>query len=215
MGITYVLSDVPMDFMRITLPNNACLNVLLFQMILSLKIHPIFVWVNVPLVLLEAPKIFIVFPNVGGRISQTKLQDYVFRHVLMVTSPKIKLPVAIEIVTQTHMQTQLQKDVLWTVLICINFSNLIKIGVVWVVVQQDTMPTIQWENACDCATNQECIRMNLLDNVWESVQCHIEVTTKTILAFWVAHLYTFTTSQETNAPNVPFNVWHVQIQQVV
>ena len=80
--------------------------------------------------LLEAHKISTVFLNVGGPILQTKRQDYVCRLVLMATSPKIKLPVAIEIVTQTHMLTLQLKDVLWTVLTCINFSNLIKIGVV-------------------------------------------------------------------------------------
>ena len=130
MEITYVLNDVRMDSMQTILQNNVYLNVLQFRMILLLKTHHIFVWANVLLVLLEVRKIFIVLHNVGGQILLIKQQDYVLKHVQMDTLLKIKQHDAIEIVIQTRMQIQQQKDVFWIVLICMNFSNWIKIGVV-------------------------------------------------------------------------------------
>lgn len=130
MKIMYVLNDVQMDFMQIILQNNVYLNVLQFRMILLLKTHHIFVWANVLLVLSVVHKIFIVLHNVGGQILLIKQQDYVLKHVQMNTLLKIKQLDAIEIVIQTRMQIQQQKDVFWIVLICMNFSSWIKIGVV-------------------------------------------------------------------------------------
>lgn len=130
MKIMYVLNDVQMDFMQIISQNNVYLNVLQFRMILLLKTHHIFVWANVLLVLSVVHKIFIVLHNVGGQILLIKQQDYVLKHVQMDTLLKIKQHDAIEIVIQTRMQIQQQKDVFWIVLICMNFSSWIKIGVV-------------------------------------------------------------------------------------
>lgn len=130
MEIMYAPKGVPMDFMQIISPNNVYLNVLQFQMILLLKTPLIFVWVNAQRELLEVHKISIVCHNVGGLISLTKQRGYVCRLVLMVTLRKMRQPVATKIVTRTHMQILQQKDVSWTVLICINFSNWTRTGVV-------------------------------------------------------------------------------------